>query len=169
MGGMRTSVLIAVAVLFVAANPMSGETAKPIKLKRVPIQEREQDYHYFKSTVISSDVEFATFFDKAAKQELWLHKDEFFRVLKDSKIDFRSNSLLLLRSTTGSGSIKVSLAEPNIVDDELVCRIEWRKPSSWTGDVAERCYALIVPKGIAKQVRIDSPNKRDVAVIKLPK
>lgn len=161
------SKLIAIAILFVAANPMLAETAKPIKLKRIPVPERDYGYKDFRCTVLSSEVELAAFLNKAAKQKYWNNKDAFLGALKSLKIDFRASTLLLLRSAASSGSEKVSLAEPSIVGDELVCRIEWKHPWGGTENMVYRCYALVVPKGIAKQVRIVSPFKWDAAVIKL--
>jgi hypothetical protein len=162
--------LIALVVLLVASNQSRGEAGKPVKLKRIPLPEKEAGYRQFESTVLASEEEFKAFFDKAAKQKNWSHVGDFIAPLKNGNIDFQSDCLLLVRSTVGSGSIKVSLVEPRIVDDELVCQIEWKRPrGGLTQDVIFRCYALIVPKGIAKQVRIVSPAKPENTVLKLPK
>jgi hypothetical protein len=167
--GMRKN-LIVLIVLLLTANSALGEIPKPVKLKRISLPEKESGYRQFESTVVASEEEFGAFLDKTAKQKNWSHVDDFMAPLKNAKIDFQSNCLLLVRSTVGSGSIEVSLAEPHIVDDELVCQIEWKHPrGGYTQDVIFRCYALVVPKGIAKQVRVISPAKPENAVLKLPK
>jgi hypothetical protein len=167
---MGKSRLIALIVIFLAASPALSESGKPVKLKRIPIPEKEHGYNQFKSTLFDSQEELATFLIKTTKQEHWNNSGAFIHALKNSKVDFRSDCLLLVRSTVGSGSIGVSLADPRIVNDELICEIEWKLPKGlYTADMVYRCYALVVPKGIVKQIRIVSRGSRDPAVITMPK
>lgn len=130
----------------------------------IPIVEREHGYKYFESQVLASRKELKEFLDTVAKQKHWNRKTEFLSAMEQAEVDFEKSSIVLARSTAGSGSYKVGLIRPKVRDGELLFRFKWDKPPLLTADMAYYCYAVIVPKGIAKNIRVISPYRDDVVL-----
>jgi hypothetical protein len=74
--------------------------------------------------------------------------------LSNATINFQAEVLLLIRATAGSGSIKISLLDPTIVDKDIVFRVVWQMPSSATNDMNYQCFAVTLPKTMATNARI---------------
>ena len=84
---------------------------RPVEgVREIPIPRREHGYKNFESAVIANDEALGDFLKLVAAQPNWNNKEAFVNSLKSAKIDFSSSALLLIRNTSGSGSIKVSLA-----------------------------------------------------------
>lgn len=101
------------------------------------------------------------FIEKVAQQPNWNGKDEFMSVMKAATINFKSDFLLLIRITAGSGSIKISLEEPTIYGDAVLFRVTWRLPGEGTKDMNYQCFAVVVPRTTASTVRVIRNMVRD--------
>jgi hypothetical protein len=133
-------------------------------IKEIPLPRRESGYREFESTALTNDKELAAFLKKVGTQQHWSHKEDFVSALKDAKIDFQKSSLLLIRNTAGSGSIKVSLEKPSLKGKDIVFRIAWDSPRVFTMDMAFYCFAVTVPKDMAANARIIAPKRPDVVL-----
>jgi hypothetical protein len=136
---------------FTDIKPM-GRPAENVR--RIPIPQREHGYKNFKSRVLRNKEELAAFLKDVAQQEHWNEKAKFLAALNFATIDFDKEELLLIRTTAGSGSMKISLAEPTIVGTDIVFHVVWDLPGAGTKDMNYQCFAVIIPKGAATNAKI---------------
>ena len=128
--------------------------SKALGVRQIPIPQRENGYSNFETRVLTSKGELESFLNEVTEKRGWNAKDEFLTNLRNAKIDFHSEVLLLIRTTVGSGSIKISLAEPTIVDGDIEFRVTWKMPGISTDDMNYQCFAVTVPKAAATSARI---------------
>ena len=176
MGCSRAENPAAVAQEMGESSPTSDQVSSPSTIENVvedrsvegvreiPIPRREHGYKHFESAVIANDETLADFLKLVAAQPNWNNKEAFVNSLKSAKIDFSTSTLLLIRNTAGSGSIKVSLAPPVRKDDDILFQIAWDVPGTLTMDMAYYCFAVTIPRGTAKSVRILSPKRPEVVL-----
>jgi hypothetical protein len=75
--------------------------------RSIPILKRENGYSHFESKVISSQNELDAFLARAVKR--FNDPETFENAIRQSQVDFNNESLVLLRHTEGSGSVRVNL------------------------------------------------------------
>jgi hypothetical protein len=144
--------LTAVSTSFLAGGGQNVSLTE--KVRRIPIPQREHGYNNFGSRAITTKDELQSFLNDVTQQQHWNRKDDFLVALRKAKIDFQTEVLLLIRTTAGSGSIKISLADPTIADTDIVFRIVWSVPVAFTMDMNYQCFAVTVPRTAATNARI---------------
>lgn len=143
------------------------DDAVGVMLYRIDIPQRFYIYKSFSSLLIESESDFEKFFRKLDRIAQRRFQDvgrrvsfykkahtEFRDALKQKTIEYDKNVLLLLRNTEGSGSPQVWVETPRLVDEELVFKVKRSRPMMRTADMAYYCYAYVVPRGIAKRIRV---------------
>lgn len=149
-----------VAITTVGCDWIKQERAVLAGVKRVPIPERESGYQFLRSQVVGSDGEFDALLKLVESQEYWSRKGEFLDALRREKPNFERASLVLIRDTLGSGSIKVALDGPYADGQDVVYRIKYDAPRWLTADMAYRCFAVVIPKGIGDRVLVKRAGRR---------
>jgi len=129
-----------------------------VMLHFIYIPMRENGYNTFDSFIIRSAAELEDFLQNVASQQHWNRKDEFLSAVEDADLDFDSDTLLLIRDTEGSGSVRVWMETPRLIETELVCQIRRTRPMALTMDMAYYCFAIVVPRDLAKTIRIIGSN-----------
>jgi hypothetical protein len=123
--------------------------------RRIDIPEEEHGYQHFESLVIDSREQFDAFVKQIEMQSAWNDREGFLKAIRDAKVNFARESLVLIRQTEGSASIKLELHTDELRDDKLVLRIQRLSPSgSGISVVAFYCFALAVDKDWVKQVEV---------------
>ncbi len=82
---------------------------------------------------------------------------EFEDALRNAKLDFTEEALVLLRHTEGSGSVQVVFETPILQDRKLLCQIRGKPiPPGYggTADMADYCFAVAVSKSHVSQVEL---------------
>ncbi len=129
-----------------------------VMLHFIDIPMREHGYKAFDSSVIRSRAELEAFLQGVASQQHWNRKDEFLSAVENADLNFDSDTLLLIRDTEGSGSVRVWIETPRLIETELVCQIRRTRPMEFTMDMAYYCFAIVVPRDLAKTIRIIGSN-----------
>lgn len=155
-----------VAGTMLAAGVCADESA-PFRM--IPIPPEEHGYGNFESMVIATPSELEAFMQAGAvEQDLaWNNRADFEDALKRAALDFDRESLVLLRHTEGSGSVRVNLLKPHVVDRRLVFQIERAEPEIGTTVMAYYCFALAVAKGAVDSVALEATGRTPV-VLTLP-
>lgn len=126
----------------------------------IPIPAREYVYSDFKSTVIKSQKDLDSFLAATTSRRLPMNKTRGFEdALRNAKLDFSKEALVLLRHTENSGSVKVAFETPVLRDRTLHCEINGKPiPPGYggTGDIADYCYAVAVSKAHVSQVELQA-------------
>ena len=150
---MRVLSQITISFLLLLAVPqVSAEDVMGFRVIDVP--KEEHGYQFFESQVIGSQEQFDTFIKQVEAQEYWNNRDGFLKALGEAKVDFASESLVLIRHTEGSGSTQVSSPECQLQGEKLACKIQRISPEVGTADVAFYCFGLVVQKDKVKQVEV---------------
>src|SRR5829696_7681946 len=92
----------------------------------IPIPTKENGYSNFASIVFMSKQELDSFLTDTATQGGWNHRQAFEDALRNAKLDFSKEALVLLRHTEGSGSVKVTFETAGLRDRNLICEIRGR-------------------------------------------
>jgi hypothetical protein len=124
----------------------------------VPIPGQEHGYSNFESLVIRSDQELDEFFSRTsiAAGISWNNKrDKFEKAIRESRLNFARESLVLLRHTEESGSVKVSFGVQQVKSSVIYCSICREEPTGMgTTDMAYYCFALAVLKQEVKRIHV---------------
>ncbi len=136
--------LLLVALLTLSALPCRAAEDAPFRRIAIPV--REHGYNHMGTTVITREVEYEAALTNIEKQKGWNNRAAFLKALKEAKIDFDTEALVLLRHTEGSGSVRVAFAPPELDGKTLVCRITREEPETGTADMAYYAFALAVRK-----------------------
>jgi len=118
----------------------------------VDIPRSENGYHNFQSQVLDSQEQFDAFVYLVGMQGGWNDRARFLKTLRDAKTDFAKESLVLVRHTEGSDSVRVSLDGLALWNVTLTCVIRREIPVMLTDMLACYCFAVAVEKGKVKQV-----------------
>ena len=110
---------------------------------------------------------------EAQAKKSWNNRGGFLKALTEAKVNYRKESLILIRHTERSGSIVVRFARPKLEGEKLVCTIQRDVPYECTDDMAEYCFAVAVDKVTVKQIEVwvstkgaDKPDKpRDIILV----
>lgn len=143
------------------------ENTKPaeqeVHLRKLEIPSCEHGYNNFDTCLLTSEAKLGSFIAEVSRQEGWNNRGAFVSVLRTAQIDFTKSSLLLMRHTEGSGSVRIWLELAVIRGDEMVVRIGKDVPSMSNMSMAYYCFALAVPRDVAQRVRITgsfTPSRR---------
>jgi hypothetical protein len=139
------------------ADTSTGQSAQPFRA--IPIPTREHGYTNFESIAIRSDDELDSFLRSLSVQRGWNNKGGFEDAVRDVKVDFSKEALLLLRHTEGSGSIPVVFETPVLQARKLIFSIRGKLlPPGYLGtaDMAYYCFAVAVSKSHVSQVELNS-------------
>jgi len=141
------------AILF-HAGQLTNESTEPFRI--IPIPKKEFGYSHFGSMVLMSENDMDSFLKKTYAQG-WNNRQEFEDALRNAKLDFTTEALVLLRHTEGSGSVQVIFETPILNDRKLLCEIRGRPiPPGYLGtaDIADYCFAVAVSKARVSQVEL---------------
>ncbi|HEY2973815.1 MAG TPA: hypothetical protein VGJ48_14970 [Pyrinomonadaceae bacterium] len=125
----------------------------------IPIQKKETGYSNFASIAFMSKNDLESFLKDTSTQIGWNNRQEFEDALRNAKLDFTKEALVLLRHTEGSGSVQVTLETPILQDRRLLCEIQGRPiPPGYggTADMAYYCFAVAVSKSAVSQVELQA-------------
>jgi hypothetical protein len=125
----------------------------------IPIQKRENGYSNFASIAFMSKDDLDSFLKKTSTQIGWNNRQEFEDALRNAKLDFTKEALVLLRHTEGSGSVQVTFETPILQARRLLCEILGKPiPPGYAGtaDMAYYCFAVAVSKSAVSQVELQA-------------
>lgn len=132
----------------VALNAMGAEA-----FRILPIPKSENGYDSFASGQFESHEQLDAFLKTLAGKPGWNERKRFEDALKNAKIDFKTERLVLLRHTEGSGSIDVQFLRPEMKGAELRCGIARKEPGgAGTTDMAYYCFALVLQRDAVKKL-----------------
>ena len=126
---------------------------KSESFRTINIYQRELGYSHFDSMAITTSEDFNTFLEQTSDLA-WNARQEFVDALRNAKIDFNQEALVLLRHTEGSGSARVSFETPVLKDKTLLCEIRSEFSGMGTADMAYHCFALAVSKSLVDKVQL---------------
>lgn len=151
--------IIICCLLLAMLLPVSQSTDQSTQpFRTLPILKREHGYSTFESIAIQSQNDLESFLKATAKVG-WNHRNVFENTLREAKIDFSKEALVLLRHTEGSGSVKVDFKTPVLQGQKLLVEIEGIPiPPGYggTGDMAYYCLAVVVAKARVNQVELQA-------------
>jgi hypothetical protein len=125
--------------------------------RTINIYQRELGYSYFDSMAITSSQDLEAFLAEIPQQIGWNNRQGFIDALRNAKIDFNQEALMLLRHDEPSGSVSVSFKTPVLKDKTLVCEIRGEPLRGLgTADMAYHCFALAVSKSLVNQVQLNA-------------
>ena len=141
----------------------------------IPIQKRENGYSNFASIAFMTKEDLDNFLTDTSAQIGWNNRQEFEDALRNAKVDFTREALVLLRHSEGSGSVQVTFETPILQDGKLLCEIRGKSiPPGYLGtaDMAYYCFAVAVAKSQVSQVELQAIeggfSERRLAPIVLP-
>jgi hypothetical protein len=106
---------------------------------------------------ITSSQDLEAFLAEIPQQIGWNNRQGFIDALRNAKIDFNQEALMLLRHDEPSGSVSVSFKTPVLKDKTLVCEIRGEPLRGLgTADMAYHCFALAVSKLLVNQVQLNA-------------
>jgi hypothetical protein len=123
----------------------------------VPIPRQEHGYSNFDSLVIRSAQELDEFFSRRSIAEgmSWNTRDKFEESIRESRLDYARESLVLIRHTEESGSVQVSFGVQQVKSSVLQCSIHREEPTGMgTTDMAYYCFGLAVLKQKVKKIHV---------------
>ena len=137
------------------SGPITTKGSESFRI--LPIPKRENGYSNFASIAFTSKEDFDAFMRRTSTQIGWNDRKGFEDVLRDAKVDFTQEALLLLRHTEPSGSVQVTFERPTLQDMKLVCEIRG-KPlrSGGSADMAYYCLAVVISKSAVNEVELQA-------------
>jgi len=157
--------LMAVAAVGVLSFVQDAGAADEKGFRTVPIPKREHGYSGLDSVVIDSQAGLDGLLKKVKAGDGWNEGAKFIAAVKEAKIDFSKEALVLLRHTEGSGSNRVEFSNPKLRDGTLQCEIIRKTAGIGTADMAYYCFALAVKKTAVKKVELWIAGREPVVVL----
>ncbi len=164
--------LLLFAMLF-QSDPSTTKRGKSFRI--IPIQKKENGYSNFVSIALTSKDDFDSFMRRTSTQIGWNNRKGFEDALREAKVDFSQEALLLLRHTEPSGSVQVRFETPTLQERKLVCEIRGKAiPPGFAGtaDMAYYCFAVVVSKSAVNQVELQTVeggfHERRLALVVFP-
>jgi len=133
------------------------KTSEPFRV--IPIPKRENGYSNFASIAFMSQDEFDSFIKRTSTQIGWNNRQVFEDALRNAKVDFNQEALVLLRHSESSGSVQVTFEPPTLENKKLLCEIQGKAiPPGFggTADMAYYCFAVAVSKSAVRQVELQA-------------
>jgi hypothetical protein len=138
-------------------HPVALKHQSASGFRTINIYQRELGYSYFDSMAITSSQDLEAFLAEIPQQIGWNNRQGFIDALRNAKIDFNQEALMLLRHDEPSGSVSVSFKTPVLKDKTLVCEIRGEPLRGLgTADMAYHCFALAVSKLLVNQVQLNA-------------
>ena len=125
----------------------------------IPIPPREHGYGNFETIAFMSQKDLESFLADKPMQMGWNQRQAFEDALRNAKLDFSKEALILLRHTEGSGSVKVEFKTPVLKGRKLLCEIQGKPiPPGYggTADMAYYCFAVAVSKVHVREVELQA-------------
>jgi hypothetical protein len=138
-------------------DPCQSTNPTTQSFRIIPILKRENGYGNFESIAFVSKDGLDSFLKNTATQMGWNNRQEFEDVLRNAKVDFTKEALVLLRHDQGSGSVQVTFAPPLLQDRRLICKITGKRfPPGYGGtmDMAYYGFAVVVAKAAVSEVEL---------------
>jgi hypothetical protein len=161
-GGAMTSFsgrIFIVVVLWLTTGFVAAAEGNSESFRQLPIQARETGYEELHTAFIRSADELDALLNKISGSNRWNSNQQFVKVLREAKIDFGSEALVLLCHSEGSGSVEVTLQKPVLVARRIVWKIERKVPEIGTQDMAYYCYAWVVKTADVQKVELQDEGK----------
>ena len=127
--------------------------------RTIAMPNRETGYSNFASMVFMSKKDLDSFLTDTSTQIGWNNRQGFEDALRNARVDFAEEALVLLRHTEGSGSVQVTFETPILQHRNLLCEIRGRPiPPGYggTADMAYYCFAVVVSKSAVSQVELQA-------------
>ncbi len=140
-------------------HPRQSTNSGAQAFRTIPIQKRETGYSNFASIAFMSKDDLDSFLKNTSTQLGWNNRQEFEDALRNAKLDFTKEALVLLRHTEGSGSVQVTFETPILQARKLLCEIRGKPiPPGYggTADMAYYCFAVAVSKSAVSQVELQA-------------
>lgn len=155
---------MAVLVIGALSFEQNAGAAEEKGFRLVPVPKREHGYSGLKSQVIGSQKELDGLLKKVQAGGGWNERAKFLAAIKEAKIDFPREALVLLLHTEGSGSTQVTLADPKLRNGTLRCEITQKSAGMGTADMAYYCFAVAVKKTAAKKIELRVAGRKPVVM-----
>jgi hypothetical protein len=156
-----------------SAGQLTNKSTQAFRI--IPIQKRENGYSNFASIAFMTQNDLDSFLSDTSAQIGWNNRQEFEDALRNAKLDFTQEALVLLRHSEGSGTVRVTFETPILQDGKLLCEIRGKSiPPGYggTADMAYYCFAVAVSKSQVSQVELQAIeggfSERRLAPIVLP-
>jgi hypothetical protein len=153
---MKIVVSVCLVTLAMLIHPGVSKKETEPAFRTINIFKRELGYSNFDSMAITSSEDFNAFLEEVSQHGSWNTRQEFVDALRNAKIDFNQEALVLLRQDEGSGSVRVSFETPVLKDKTLVCEIRGEFEGMGTADMAYYCFALVVSKSLVDKVQLNA-------------
>ena len=140
-----------------SAGQLTNKSTQSFRI--IPIPNREHGYDNFASIVLMTEKDLDSFLTDTSAQIGWNNRQEFEDALRNAKLDFTQEALVLLRHTEGSGTVQVTFETPILQDGKLRCEIRGKSiPPGYggTADMAFYCFAVAVSKSQVSQVELQA-------------
>lgn len=151
-------IILCVSLMLAAAfHPGQSTNTTTQSFRIIPIHKRENGYSNFASSAFMSKDDLDSFLKNTDAQIGWNNRQEFADVLRNAKVDFTKEALVLLRHNESSGSVQVTFESPILQDGKLICRIRGKPfPPGYggTADMAYYCFAVAVSKTAVSEVEL---------------
>ena len=156
--------LIALVVLTVA-----GRAEEPLVLDTIPIPQRSGFYRERVSRLIRSEGECRDFageiaaccrlaetrnWGRAPNWQCEKNSRALLKTLLDARVDFSREYIAVVFHTEGSGSVAVTVGEPNLEKGVLTLILDRNAPPLRTADMAYRAFAIRAPRHLAERIRL---------------
>ena len=144
-----------------SAGQLTNKSTQAFRI--IPIQKRENGYSNFASIAFMTQNDLDSFLTDTSAQIGWNNRQEFENALRNAKLDFTQEALVLLRHTEGSGTVQVTFETPILLDGKLLCEIRGKSiPPGYggTADMAYYCFAVAVSKSQVSQVELQAIEAR---------
>ncbi len=156
---LRTLSLLA---LFAMATHSHAADDQAVRTIAVPA--REHGYSNFETRTITSQADLDGFLKEMSAASGWNNFGAFRKALAEAKPDLEKKTLVLIRHTERSGSVKVTFHEPRVEEKKVICRIDRTKPKMGTADMAYYCFALVVAKDAATHVEVQVQGRQPINI-----
>jgi hypothetical protein len=153
---MKILLSLCCVMLAMVLHPGALNKESAVPFRTINIYQREFGYSNFESMAITTGEDLNAFLEEMS-QLGWNNRQAFVDALRNAKIDFNHEALVLLRHTEGSGSVGVSFETPVLQGKTLICEIRGEPPlGAGTADMAYHCFAIAVSKSLVDKVQLNS-------------
>lgn len=140
-----------------------GKAKEPARFASIPA--REHGYSNVKTQVIKDEASYNTFIETVKKQGAWNNREAFLKGLNEANIDYKTEALVLVRNTQGSGSVPVRSDALSLKDTTLHVKIKVGNTGGFgTADMAYYCFAVVVNKAKIHALSVEVTNREPVKI-----
>lgn len=162
---MKQQIQVVVMSLFALFSMNANiQAAEEGGVRVIAIPARENGYSNFETMVIVTQADLDQFMKKVADQPGWNEQAAFTKAIKEAKLDFDKELLVLIRRDEGSGSVQVTFHKPVVEGKKVICKIDRKVPEIGTADMAFYCHALAVAKDGPTSVELQVQGGQPVTI-----